>query len=165
MHQITAFGGLEGPAPFQQAIPQSPGFIPIVSNQQQEQTFQDFLSLLDVKTIEEARKLPFSKLLQANAQQVGASPYGQFTYGPTVDGKFVPALPGELLLHGQYDKSLKIMVGHNADEVSSISSLVTKAANSKLGLALYFAIHPEQHSFQAISTWRAAYDPSISLDR
>ena len=124
MHQITAFGGLKGPVPFQQAIPQSPGFLPYVSDQQQEQTFQDFLSLLNVKTIEEARQLPFSKLLQANAQQVGASSYGTFTYGPTVDSKFVPALPGELLLHGQYDKSLKVMVGHNADEVSNTSSLV-----------------------------------------
>jgi carboxylesterase type B len=124
MHQITAFGGLDGPVPFQQAILQSPGFIPIVSNQQQEQTFQDFLSLLNVKTIEEARQLPFSKLLQANAQQIGASPYGQFTYGPTVDGDIAPALPGELLLHGQYAKGLKIMVGHNADEVSNTSSLM-----------------------------------------
>lgn len=29
----------------------------------------------------------------------------------------MPALPGELLLHGQYDKSLRVMAGHNADEV------------------------------------------------
>lgn len=116
MHQITAYGNIDGPPPFQQAIPQSPGFLPYVSNQQQETTFQDFLSLLGVKTIEAARQKPFSALLKANAQQVGASPYGQFTYGPTVDGDFVPQLPGVLLLHGQYPKDLKIMVGHNADE-------------------------------------------------
>jgi carboxylesterase type B len=122
MHQITAYGNQDGPPPFAQALPQSPGFLPYVSNQQQEQIFEDFLSLLNVKTIEEARQKPFSALLKANAQQVGASAYGQFTYGPTVDGKFVPALPGELLLHGQYPKDLKIMVGHNADEVSIISA-------------------------------------------
>jgi len=52
----------------------------------------------------------------ANIIQVGLSPYGSFTYGPTVDGDFVPDLPGQLLLHGQYDKSLRVMVGHNADE-------------------------------------------------
>lgn len=130
MHQITAYGNSNGPVPFAQAIPQSPGFLPYVSNNQQEQIFQNFLSLLGVKTIDEARQQPFSALLKANAQQVGASPYGQFTYGPVVDGKFVPALPGELLLHGQYPKDLKIMVGHNADEVSNISTLLIRTLHA-----------------------------------
>ena len=118
MHQITAYGGKKGVC-FQQAVPQSPGFLPYVSNQQQEQTLNGFLGLLNVKTIEEARQQPFSALVRANAIQVGASPYGQFTYGPTVDGDFVPALPGVLMLHGEYAKDLKVMVGHNADEVSA----------------------------------------------
>ena len=117
MHQITAYGGRGGPVPFQQALTQSPGFMPVVSNVQQEQIFDDYLSLLNVSTIEEARKLPFSALFKANAIQVGGSPIGEFTYGPTVDGDFVPTLPGLLLLHGEYHKDLKIMVGHNADEV------------------------------------------------
>jgi carboxylesterase type B len=30
-----------------------------------------------------------------------------------VDGNFAPALPGRLLLQGQFDKSLRIMTGHN----------------------------------------------------
>ena len=124
MHQITAYGHLDGDVPFQQAIPQSPGFLPLVSNQQQEQTLDGFLALLGVATIEEARKKPYSALVQANAQQVGAAVYGQFIYGPTVDGKFVPALPGELLLHGQYPKDLKIMIGHNADEVCIVPFLL-----------------------------------------
>ena len=44
------------------------------------------------------------------------SSYGFFTYGPVVDGLFTPALPGKLLLQGSYDKSLKVMVGHNSNE-------------------------------------------------
>ncbi|KAF2769025.1 carboxylesterase family protein-like protein [Teratosphaeria nubilosa] len=116
MHQITAYGGLRGPAPFQQAIPQSPGFMPIVSNQQQESTFQAYLALLKVTSLEQARNLTFTQLQTANIIQVGQSMYGQFTYGPVVDGDFAPALPGELLLHGQYDRNLRVMVGHNADE-------------------------------------------------
>jgi carboxylesterase type B len=116
MHQITAYGGLRGPVPFQQAIPQSPGFMPIVSNQVQEQIYNGFLSYLNVSTIEQARQLPYEKLQTANIIQIGLSPYGQFTYGPAVDGKFVPQLPGELLLHGQFDQSLRVMVGHNGDE-------------------------------------------------
>ncbi|KAK1090278.1 hypothetical protein LTR48_008595 [Friedmanniomyces endolithicus] len=119
MHQITAYGGNKGPVPFQQAVPQSPGFQPLVSNQQQENTLNEFLALANVSTIEQARQLPFETLLVANVIQVGTSSYGSFTYGPTVDGNFVPALPGELLLHGQYDKSLRVMVGHNADEVGA----------------------------------------------
>ena len=120
MHQMTAYGGKGGPIPFQQAIPQSPGFIPYVSNQQQERTFKDFLAQLDVDTLDEARELPYSALLEANAAQVGGAPYGQFVYGPTVDGDFVPALPGELLLHGDFHKNLKVMVGHNAQEVGTL---------------------------------------------
>lgn len=123
MHQITAYGGLNGSVPFQQAVLQSPGFQPLVSNQQQEQILNGFLGLLtdigyNVSTIEEARQLEFSALQTANVIQVGLSPYGSFTYGPAVDGDFVPQLPGELLLHGQFDKNLRVMVGHNADEVS-----------------------------------------------
>ena len=117
MHQITAYGGNNGPIPFAQAVLQSPGFFPVVSNQQQEQIFNNYLSLLNVSTIEEAREMPFSALQAANLRQVGLSTYGQYTYGPAVDGDFVPALPGELLLHGQYSKDLRVMVGHNFDEV------------------------------------------------
>ena len=35
---------------------------------------------------------------------------------PAVDGTFSPDLPGKLLLSGNYDKSLRVLVGHNADE-------------------------------------------------
>ena len=116
MHQITAYGGLKGPVPFQQAIPQSPGFQPSYSNNQQEQVLDGFLGLLNVSTVQQARQLPSSTLIQANALQVANATYGGFVYGPAVDGDFVPALPGVLLLHGQYDKSLRVMVGHNTDE-------------------------------------------------
>ena len=116
-HQITAYGGNKGPAPFAQAIMQSPGYQPVVSNSEQEQTFNSYLALLNVTTIEQARQLPFAALQLANIIQVGLqSQYGGFSYGPTVDGDFVPKLPGELLLHGQFDKSVRVMVGHNADE-------------------------------------------------
>ncbi|KAI4752487.1 carboxylesterase family protein-like protein [Aureobasidium sp. EXF-3400] len=116
MHQITAFGGLKGPAPFAGAVPQSPGFFPIVSASAQEAVFDNFLALLNVSTLAEARKLPSSAIIAANAKQVGGAPYGQFVYGPTVDGDFVPALPGQLLARGQFDKNISVMTGHNANE-------------------------------------------------
>lgn len=116
MHQITAFGGLRGPAPFQQAILQSPGIENNPSSFKQQQTFERFLSLLKVKSIAEARKLPSSALILANTIQVGLSDYGTFSFGPVVDGLFAPALPGRLLLQGSFDKTVKVMNGHNADE-------------------------------------------------
>lgn len=70
MHQITAYGG-EQPVPFAQAVPQSPGFQPVVSNQQQEQILDDYLALLKVSSIEEARQLSFTELVTANTIQVG----------------------------------------------------------------------------------------------
>lgn len=128
MHQITAFGGLKGNVPFRQAILQSPGFVPLNSNAQIEAIFQEttkFASMLSGQTIsttQDLRSLSFMQLYKTNYYVVGTSSYGSFTYGPTVDGDFVPKLPGELLLHGQFDQSLKVMVGHNSDEGLFFSS-------------------------------------------
>lgn len=117
MHQITAYGGYKGKAPFAQAVVQSPGWYPTPSNVQQEQTFNDFLARANVSSLADARKLSFETLQTANIRQIAASAYGTFAYGPAVDGDFAPALPGDLLLHGQYDTSLRLMLGHNGDEV------------------------------------------------
>lgn len=131
MHQVTAYGGNRGPAPFQQAILQSPGWFPLPAENQQEATLQQFLDLLNVSSVEQARQLPSEKLIAANAYQVATkSSYGQYTYGPVVDGTFVPELPGKLLLEGNFDKNLRIMVGHNANEgllFTSPSSNSTKS--------------------------------------
>jgi carboxylesterase type B len=87
-----------------------------VSANQQEKIFLDYLKWSNVSSIEEARKLPTEALQLANTITVGLASYGGFTYGPAVDGDFLPALPGQLLARGQFDKSLKVMVGHNANE-------------------------------------------------
>ncbi|KAH8696178.1 Alpha/Beta hydrolase protein [Talaromyces proteolyticus] len=117
LHHITAYGGMEEPAPFQQALLQSPGFLPLPQKSRQEQVFNQFLSLLNVSTIDEARKLPSETLTQTNAYHIGEfSYYGDFNYGPAVDGTFVPALPGQLLQRGDFHKNIKVMVGSNSDE-------------------------------------------------
>jgi len=117
VHQITAYGGLKGSAPFQQAVPQSPGWAPVTSNVQQENTYQKFLSLTNSSSIADLRRLPSAAIMRANAQQVAYdSPYGTFTYGPVVDGLFAPQQPAQLLAQGRFDKDVKIMVGHNSNE-------------------------------------------------
>lgn len=85
MHQITAFGGIAGPAPFPQAILQSPAFEPFPGHFEQDQLLQRFLSLVNVSTIDEARQLPYEALYAANVAIVAGSPYGTFTFAPAVD--------------------------------------------------------------------------------
>jgi cholinesterase len=122
MHQITAYGGLKGPVPFHQAISQSPGFFPINSNNYEEQNFKltlqaaSLVTKRNITSVQDLRSLSTTELYYTNQFAVGVAPYGFFTYGPTVDGKFVPQLPGLLFLHGQYDKSVKVMLGHNLNE-------------------------------------------------
>ncbi|KAJ5623611.1 hypothetical protein N7490_012216 [Penicillium lividum] len=117
VHQITAYGGKGGPSRFQQAIVQSPGWVPMPDNKQPEDILQTFLEILNVSTIDEARQLPSDKLMDANAYQIATkSKWGDFTYTPVVDGTLVPALPGQLLMEGRFDHNLTVMTGHNTAE-------------------------------------------------
>lgn len=117
MHQITAYGGKAGPSPFQQAIVQSPGWVPVIDNEHSEKVLQQFLGALNVSSIEEARRLPTNRLIAGNAYQIATkAEWGSFIYGPVVDGSFVPALPGQLLQQGKFDHTLNLMVGYNANE-------------------------------------------------
>jgi carboxylesterase type B len=95
---------------------QSPALPPFRNTSSQEQVFQDFLSILNVSTLAEARALPSSAVISANIQQQAQSPYGEFIYGPVVDGIFVPDFFGRLLLTGSFDPSVEVMVAHNFDE-------------------------------------------------
>jgi carboxylesterase type B len=83
MHQITAFGGAlgDGRVPFQQAIISSPGFQPIPSLFQQEESFSAFLKLLGVSSIEQARKLPTDDLASASSMMARNATYGTYIWG------------------------------------------------------------------------------------
>ncbi|POR37838.1 Carboxylic ester hydrolase [Tolypocladium paradoxum] len=122
LHQITAYGGLRGRVPFNQALLQSAGFPLMPGHHQQDGLFQTYLGLLNVSSIEEARRLPFGALQAANVKMVAASPQGAFTWAPTPDGHFVPALPNSLLSQGSYDRSVKVMTGFNAHETLFFTS-------------------------------------------
>lgn len=81
MHQITAYGGLKGKVPFQQAIVQSPGFQMMPSATGQEAIFQSFLTRAGVTSLQAARSLSTKALQLVNEQLVGEStPYGTFTF-------------------------------------------------------------------------------------
>lgn len=44
------------------------------------------------------------------------SRYGTFSFGPAVDGNFVPAVPAVSFQDGNYDSNVTIMIGHNPEE-------------------------------------------------
>jgi carboxylesterase type B len=116
MHQITAYGSSAGKPPFQQAVLQSAAFVPTPDPIQQQNTTVNFLTLLKASSIDALRQLPIQALTFANAYMVGTAPYGSFVFTPTVDGEFVPDLPGKLLLEGKFNKNVKLLIGHNANE-------------------------------------------------
>jgi carboxylesterase type B len=128
MHHITANGGATK-APFQHAILQSPAFQPTLPSQEKEM-FE--LALINASTVsnkritcvQDLKDLPYETLQEVNALIVGNSPYGGFTFGPVVDGSYVPSLPGVSLLEGKFDTSVKVMVGHNSDEGLLFTSLL-----------------------------------------
>ncbi|KAF1956520.1 carboxylesterase family protein-like protein [Byssothecium circinans] len=117
MHQITAYGGAKGPVPFQQAVPQSPGWQPFSSQFKQEDTYRRFLNLTNSTSLVDLRALPSEVVVRTNAQQIAYdTAWASYIYGPVVDGNFVPLQPGQLLAQGRFAKDVKVMVGHNAHE-------------------------------------------------
>ncbi|KAL6250518.1 hypothetical protein RBB50_002820 [Rhinocladiella similis] len=115
VHQITAYGGQKGVS-FQRAISQSPGYDPVRSSFYMENITNNYLSILGVDSLEEARQKSSDEVILANTIQIGGSYYGTFTYGPMVDGIFVPDVPGVLLSTGRFAQDVSVMVGHNTFE-------------------------------------------------
>ncbi|KAF4200232.1 hypothetical protein CNMCM8927_003679 [Aspergillus lentulus] len=160
MHQITAYGGNK-PLPFQRAIIQSPALSPTVSQFKQETNTRTFLSLLNVTTIEEARRLSSDALINANSWQVGNATYGNYVWGPVVDGLFVPALPGISLLNGGFSHNVSVMAGHNKNEGPSF---VPPWANNTAALrALFPGTDPSVVDYIVNTLYPANFsDPAIS---
>ena len=92
MHQITAYGGSKGDAPFQQALPQSPAFAPSFSNYQHEEFFQELLKYAKATSLADLRKVSSKTLMAANQAVIYNSPYGSASFGPVVDGTLSPSL-------------------------------------------------------------------------
>lgn len=68
-------------APFSQAIIQSPGILPVIGNDEPESYLQEFLSILGVGSLTEARKLSSGAIIRANDEAVLTSNFGTFKFG------------------------------------------------------------------------------------
>lgn len=115
LHHITANGG-DGEPPFQRAILQSPAFFPQADRAKMEDVYQAFLGATGATNLTELKKLDSKTLMAANAEMTFRSPYGQFAFGPVVDGSYIQDLPGRALMKGNFHKNVKVMVGYNREE-------------------------------------------------
>ena len=80
--QMTAYGSGESP-PFQQAITQSPAWEPgSAGPAKQNEIYQRFLGLLNVTTLEQAKKLPSQAVIDANHILMSSIEYGATFLGP-----------------------------------------------------------------------------------
>ncbi|KAI0131822.1 Alpha/Beta hydrolase protein [Xylariales sp. AK1849] len=118
LSHITAYGALKPneKTPFSQAIIQSPGLLPVIGNYEPEVFYREFLDALNVSTLADARKVSSQALIRANDKVVATSTFGKFKFGPTIDGRVLPDLPGKILASGGYEHDLNIMVGHCPNE-------------------------------------------------
>ncbi|MCJ1245940.1 hypothetical protein MMC30_003144 [Trapelia coarctata] len=113
LHHITANGGLGPAPPFKRAILQSAAFFPQPEPTQQYEGYKRLLNETGTGSLTELRKLEPEDLIEANSKVIRRSNYGQFTFGPVIDGFYVPTLPGVSLLAGQYHRGIELMLAYN----------------------------------------------------
>jgi len=117
LHQITAYGGSKGKAPFQQAFLESPAFSPNPYNWMQEEIFQRVLTLANATSLVDLRNMTSEQAIAVNTATIFNATYSNSGFGPVVDGFFVPELPTLLLAQGKYAKNVRaVLSGHNTDE-------------------------------------------------
>lgn len=121
LHQITASENLmedTGHHLFKRAVLQSPAFFPVADNVQPDDAYLNFLAAAGVDTLQDLRAFSEDNatLIDANRIIIQQAPYGQFVYGPVVDGWVVTDLPGRLLRDGHFDSDVQVMVGYNSNE-------------------------------------------------
>ncbi|KAL6862244.1 alpha/beta-hydrolase [Trichoderma novae-zelandiae] len=115
MYHLLAHEGKRA-VPFKRAIVQSIPLTTLIDPAQQERNFQTFLSILNVTSLDEARRLPSSALIAANIQQIGAAPYNDFAFNPSVDNDYISGPPAPSLLKGCFAKNVPLLSSHTSYE-------------------------------------------------
>ncbi|KAH8201795.1 hypothetical protein TruAng_004059 [Truncatella angustata] len=101
-------------APFAQIISQSPAIVPTLY--QPPDTFSEFMSILNVSGLSEARELSSDVIIAANAKQIGAAPANTYIFGPVQDDRTLPVPVLRALNERQLDQAVNVMVSHNSLE-------------------------------------------------
>lgn len=139
VHHITARGGRGKPPAFQQALIQSAGWNPSVDSSHLETLYHQFLNLLKVKTLQQARRVSSLDLRNANFLAAVSLSLGELGFGKMArikgfnvarlmggtgvepDGEYVPEAPAKLLRDGKFHRGIRLMVGQNAAEVGFLA--------------------------------------------
>lgn len=144
LHHLTAYGGQQDAPLFQQAVLQSPAYVPRPYKTQAEESFSILLASANVSTLAELVELDTHDLQIANKLSQTSDFYGTFQFGPAPDGSFVPELPETLLASGQYHKGVQVMVAHNTFEGQRYTDpAATNSTAFNTYMKLYF---PEANS-------------------
>ncbi|ETS78733.1 hypothetical protein PFICI_08586 [Pestalotiopsis fici W106-1] len=170
MHHITAYGGDEGegeaPLPFQQAIVQSPGYVPRPYASQAESSYAVLLDRANATSLAELAALDTLALQTANKLAQTADFYGAFQFGVAPDGGYVPDLPEKLLARGAYHRDIKVMVAHNTYEGQRYTDpAATNSSAFDEYMALYFPDASAEFLAELSSdVYPAVYNDSSSSD-
>lgn len=117
LHHLIAAGAKSEPAKklFQQAISQSPADVPVATSDPDE-LYDEFLSILKADNLNAARSMSSAAVIAANAAQIAAFPHTNYVHAPIIDcdTSFGPVI--ESLQEGKFDRSVKVMAGHNIFE-------------------------------------------------
>ncbi|KAJ4393069.1 hypothetical protein N0V93_002276 [Gnomoniopsis smithogilvyi] len=138
LHHLTAYGGEQDAPLFQQAILQSPAYVPRPYKSQAEDSFSVLLEAANISTLADLVELDTYDLQVANKLSQNSDFYGTFQFGPAPDGSFVPELPEKLLTSGQYHKGVKVMVAHNTFEAQKYTD---PAANNSSAFDTYMKLY------------------------
>ncbi|KAJ5510044.1 Carboxylesterase type B [Penicillium expansum] len=114
MHHLIANGGSDV-LPFKRAYIESPGWVP-TSSETQIQTARALFDTIGTQSISEARRVPSESIIHANARVISSSKDSTFSYGPVVDGTYVPATPGQAFLDRNFNSNVTILASHASNE-------------------------------------------------
>ncbi|KAK3317965.1 Carboxylesterase [Apodospora peruviana] len=114
--QLAAFYGIDGTAPFNRAIIQSPAMRPATDAAVYAQVYQQVLSTAGVASIDALRGLPTAQLQGVNLAIVGGSSFAHFTFGPNVDGLLIPSPLPTSLVKGRVDRNVEVIAAYNIAE-------------------------------------------------
>lgn len=114
--QMQAFGTTVETNLMQRAILQSPAQRPASDAALYAQVFQQFLTATNLSSVSAARTLSTEQLQSLNRQIVGNAAFGAFTFGPSIEGDFLPANQFTMLAENLFAQNVDVIIAHNANE-------------------------------------------------
>ncbi|RJE24716.1 Carboxylesterase family [Aspergillus sclerotialis] len=120
MNQMILYGGVYNP-PFRAAMAEYPWWQPFRNESMLEKQYRGLLNAASCSDIDCLRRLPADKLEKATtstyktAYAEGHYSYGDFYYGPSVDGEVIRQLPSQEFKQGHFTR-VPLLLNHDAYE-------------------------------------------------